>query len=436
MESKKQPASSVKNIRKNLDKSLEPLKEPQTPKISLNPGSFSQAANMGFPAPKKAEPTVLSLKILNKKYDYYEKAKLSNKQIGSLKSFSYNTFHGLFKDYNEDKIIVVNQIKKPASSKMKTWPKITYFGIFDGHGGEGCSEFLKDNFLNYLLENKNFPFDIKLALNETFEKIEEEFFKQKCGNTLEQSDRSGSCALVSLIFDNKIYIANLGDSRAIMSINGGTKVKALTNDHKPNNPREYERAIKNGSKIYVDDNDEPDRDVSKLNFIKDKTEFEKYKKSENNKEDIVFREYPSDLAVMRTIGDIKAKKKEYGGNPGTIINKPDIFIYDINSNDDFIIMGCDGIFDDLSNQDVANAAWFIYKNESKEKNYDIHELTQDACDIIIKYAMEKQTSDNLSCIVIGLDGLEKFLKNKSTKEKVNNSLNNFKKNFQRSQTIK
>ena len=436
MDSKKQLASSVKNIRKNLDKSLEQVKEPQTPKITLNPGSFSQAANMGFPAPKKAEPTVLSLKILNKKYDYYEKAKLSNKQIGSLKSFSYNTFHGLFKDYNEDKIIVVNQIKKPASSKIKTWPKMSYFGIFDGHGGEGCAEFLKDNFLNYLLENKNFPFDIKLALNETFEKIEEEFFKQKCGPILEQSDRSGSCALVSLIFDNKIYIANLGDSRAIMSINGGTKVKALTNDHKPNNPREYERAIKNGSKIYVDDNDEPDRDVSKLNFIKDKTEFEKYKKSENNKEDIVFREYPSDLAVMRTIGDIKAKKKEYGGNPGTIINKPDIFIYDINSNDDFIIMGCDGIFDDLSNQDVANAAWFIYKNESKEKNYDIHELTQDACDIIIKYAMEKQTSDNLSCIIIGLDGLEKFLKNKSTKEKVNNSLNNFKKNFQRSQTIK
>ena len=436
MDSKKQPASSVKNIRKNLDKSLEPVKEPQTPKIALNPGNFSQAANMGFPGPKKSEPIALTLKILNKKYDYYEKAKVSNKQLGSLKSFSYNTFHGLFKDYNEDKLIVVNQIKKPASSKIKTWPKISYFGIFDGHGGEGCAEFLKDNFLNYLLENKNFPFDIKLSLNETFEKIEEEFFKQKCGTTLDQSDRSGSCALVSLIFDNKIYIANLGDSRAIMSINGGTKVKALTNDHKPNNPREYERAIKNGSKIYADDNDETDRDLSKLNFIKDKSEFDKYKKGENSKEDIVFREYPSDLAVMRTIGDIKAKKKEYGGNPGTIINKPDIFIYDINSNDDFIIMGCDGIFDDLSNQDVANAAWYIYKNESKEKNYDIHELTLDACDIIIKYAMEKQTSDNLSCIIIGLEGLEKFLKNKSTKEKVNNSLNNFKKNFQRSSTIK
>ena len=130
---------------------------------------------------------------------------------------------------------------------------------------------------------------------------------------------------------------------------------------------------------------------------------------------------------MRTIGDIKAKRKEYGAIPGTIINKPDIFIYDINSNDDFIVMGCDGIFDDLSNQEVSNAAWLIYKNESKEKNYDIHVLTQDACDIIIKYGLEKQTSDNLSCIVIGLEGIEKYLKNKSTKEKVSNSIKNIKK---------
>ena len=275
--------------------------------------------------------------------------------------------------------------------------------------------------------NERFPDISKKSLNT--------FFKQKCIG-LEKCDKSGSCALITLIFDNKIYIANLGDSRAIMSVNGGTKIKQLTNDHKPNNPKEFERAIKNGSKIYIDDYDEPVRDVSKLKFIKDKNEFEKYKKKENNKEEIVFREYPSDLAVMRTIGDIKAKKKEFGGIPGTIINKPDIFIYEINSNDDFIVLGCDGIYDDLTNQEVSNAAWYVFKNESKEKNYDIHELTQDACDIIMKFGLEKHTLDNLSCIVIGLEGLEKFLKNKSTKEKVNNSLNNFKKNIKRAQSIK
>jgi protein phosphatase 2C family protein 2/3 len=419
----------LKDIAKNIDKSIESKKESKTTKLSKS-SIVHGSSKLGFPEQKKQIP--LSLELLNKDYTFYEKASFSNKSIGSLKSYGYNTFHGLFKEINEDKIIVINQIKKPASSKMKTWPKISYFGIFDGHGGEGCSEFLKNNLLNYLIDNKNFPFDIKTSLTESFEKAEEEFFKLKCSGDIEHCDKSGSCALVSILFDNKIYIANLGDSRAIMSMSSGTKVKQLTNDHKPDNPKEFERVIKNGSKIYIDDNDDPHRDPSKLTFIKDKAELEKSKSNNKSNEEMIFRVYPSDLAVTKSIGDIKAKKKEFGGKQGSIINKPDIFIHDINSTDDFLVMGCDGIFDDLSNQEVSDAAWFVFKNLSKEKNYDIHELSQDACDLIMKFALEKQTSDNLSCIVIGFEGLEKFLKNKSTKEKVNNSL----KNLKRAQSIK
>lgn len=412
---------SSKNINsaiKIIDKDSQKDKDPNQ--------SLSSNSKVDRSEPKQI---ALSLKILNKEYDFYERALCSNKPIGTLKSYGYNTYQGLYKKINEDKIIVVNQIKKPNSSKLKTWPKISYFGIFDGHGGEGCSEYLKDNFLQCLVKNPNFPIDIKKCLTETFKEIEEKFFKEKCSST-ENCDGSGSCALTVLIFDNKLYIANIGDSRAIMSLNGGTKVKQLTTDHKPDNPREFERAIKNKSKVYVDDSDEPVRDESKLVFIKDKSEFEKHKK---RKEIIIFREYPSNLAVMRTMGDVKVKKKEFGGKPGTIINTPEIFLYDLTSADDFLVLGCDGIYDDLSNQEVINAAWYIYKNKSKEKNYDINELTQDACDMVIKYAMEKKTSDNLSCIIIGLEGLEKFLKNKMTKDKVNNS---FKKDLKRAQTIK
>ena len=221
------------------------------------------------------------------------------------------------------------------------------------------------------------------------------------------------------------------------TICGGTKVKQLTVDHKPDNIKEFERALKNGSKIYLDDNDDPDRDESKIDFIKDKNELEKKKEIKNNSdEEKIFRVYPSDLAVMRTIGDIKAKKKEFGGNPGTIINIPDIFVLDINSNDDFIVMGCDGIFDDLSNQEIINAAWLVFKNRAKDKNYDINELSSEACDIIIKFAMEKQSTDNLSCIIIGLEGLEKFLKMTQLKQKVNSNMNNFKKEFKKSASIK
>ena len=383
------------------------------------------------------KPRILTLDLLTKKYDEYELPKFSNKQIGPLKSYSFNTYQGLYKDYNEDKIIVSSLLKKPTSSKLKTWPKISYFAIFDGHGGEECSEFLKENYDKYLIENKNFPFDIKLSMIETFQKIEEDFFKLKCKeDSFEDSDKSGSCALVAIIFDNKVYIANIGDSRAIMSINGGTKVKQLTVDHKPDNVKEFERALKTGSKIYLDDNDDPFRDESTLEFIKDKIELEKMKEIKNNTDDEkIFRVYPSDLAVMRTIGDIKAKKKEFGGIPGTIINIPDIFIFEINSNDDFIVMGCDGIYDDLSNEEIVNAAWLVFKNRGKEKNYDIHELSMEACDIIIKYGLEKQTTDNLSCIIIGLEGVEKFLKNNQLKKKVN-SINNFKKEFKRASTLK
>ena len=436
MENKTQKKEkTIKDIANNIDKSLETKKESNTPKNTIHK-TYIKRGDSKFGFPQSQPPLSLSLTFLTKEYDGFEKALHSNKSIGSLKSYSYNTYHGLSKEINEDRIIVINQIKKPTNSKMKVWPKISYFAIFDGHGGEGCSEFLKNNFLNYLVENKNFPFDIKTSLIETFEKAEEEFFKQKCGNDLENSDKSGSCALVSLLFDNKIYIANTGDSRAIMSINGGTKVKQLTTDHKANNPKEYERIVKKGSKIYADDNDEPNRDPTKLSYIKDKAELEKYKNNGNSSEEIILRVYPSDLAITRSIGDIKAKKTEFGGKEGSLINKPDIYIHDVNSTDDFIVMGCDGIFDDLTNNEVVNAAWFVFKNESKEKNYDIHELSADSCDLVIKYALEKQTVDNLSCIIIGFEGLEKFLKNKSTKEKVNNSLNNFKKNLKKSTTLK
>ena len=431
-----QKRHSTINFPSNFSKNLEKLMESDNITKSSKKGTKQSDGPITL-IDNNIKSSILSLNLLTKKYTDYEEPKCSQKPIGPLKSFSHNTYQGLFKDYNEDRVSVNSLVKKPSSSKIKSWPKISYFAIFDGHGGEECSEFLKNNYLNYLIEDKNFPFDIKISMIETCQKIEEDFFKQKCSDNLEESDKSGSCALIAVIFDNKIYIANIGDSRAIMSMNGGVKIKQLTTDHKPENIKEYERAIKNGSKIYLDDNDEVDRDISKLNFVKDKADLEKkIEIKQKNTEEKIFRVYPSDLAVMRTIGDIKAKKKEFGALPGTVINTPDIFVYDLNGSVDFIVMGCDGIFDDLSNQEIINAAWLVFKNRGKEKNYDINELTKEACDIVMKFALEKQTSDNLSCIIIGFEGIEKFIKMNQLKKKVNNSMNNFKKELKRAASIK
>lgn len=51
-------------------------------------------------------------------------------------------------------------------------------------------------------------------------------------------DKSGSCAIVALLVEKRVYIVNVGDSRAIMSYDGGNFCCNLSLDHKPNDDQE------------------------------------------------------------------------------------------------------------------------------------------------------------------------------------------------------
>jgi protein phosphatase PTC2/3 len=63
-------------------------------------------------------------------------------------------------------------------------------------------------------------------------------------------DRSGSCAIVTLFVDDLCYVANVGDSRAVMSCDGGKYLVNLSKDHKPNEKSEAMRIQQAGGKIY------------------------------------------------------------------------------------------------------------------------------------------------------------------------------------------
>jgi len=67
--------------------------------------------------------------------------------------------------------------------------------------------------------------------------------KNTRGNTHE---KSGSCVTICLIVDKKCYIANVGDSRALLCSNRGRKIQNLTVDHKPNVHTEHKRISENG----------------------------------------------------------------------------------------------------------------------------------------------------------------------------------------------
>lgn len=129
------------------------------------------------------------------------------------------------------------------------------------------------------------------------------------------------------------YIANVGDSRAIMSCDGGEKIVLLSKDHKPESEEERLRIETNGGRIYQNSN-----------YIPDPTP--------GNEDQMTLivgphRVFPGRLSVSRTIGDIEAKNVKLGGNPGVVIANPDIKCFKIRNNYDFIIIGCDGIFEKM-----------------------------------------------------------------------------------------
>jgi serine/threonine protein phosphatase PrpC len=55
---------------------------------------------------------------------------------------------------------------------------------------------------------------------------------------------------LTLFIDDMVYIANTGDSRAIMSVDGGNYNVELSRDHKPNDDLEQKRIVEAGGRIY------------------------------------------------------------------------------------------------------------------------------------------------------------------------------------------
>lgn len=75
----------------------------------------------------------------------HEPTKCSVKRNGIVKAYAANTNQGIVRNYNEDRVSIILNIMKPASRVNEEWPKCSFFGVYDGHGGVNCADFLRDN---------------------------------------------------------------------------------------------------------------------------------------------------------------------------------------------------------------------------------------------------------------------------------------------------
>ena len=295
-----------------------------------------------------------------------------------IKGYAYNSSMGNIRDYNEDTITATKIILNNENNNNKN-NYYYFFGIYDGHGGSGCSLYLKNNLHKYI---KDFS---KESIKEAINEVEETFLKNEALDQKgEIKDQSGSCGIIILIQNNKCIIANVGDSRLVIYKNNS--IFFSTEDHKPNSIIEKERIIKAGGNVY-----------------QTTSIFPLY---QNGKQiEVPWRVFPGRLSVSRTFGDIEAKNEKFGGNKNVVVALPDIYEFKLGKEFNLIVLGCDGIFDVLSNEEILQCVKIVLKEKSINQinDYNLSELCGDFAEMIIKSSLAKDSFDNVSCIVIAIN---------------------------------
>ena len=382
---RQQNIKNITSINNNSSKTINDDKEEEEQSDDDNDKQsslmFSEDNDFGeMKTPIKLSPEIFNLYHPKFKPGIYSSENEFNNSNELIKAYAYNTSEGNIREYNEDTITVT---KINFNTKEKN-DYCYFFAVYDGHGGNGCSLYLKNNLHKNISE-----FSVK-GLKTAIEITEDNFLTKKAiDNDYNLVDTSGSCGIILLIKNKKCIIANIGDSRLVIFKN--KRVIFSTKDHKPNTYMEKRRIEKAGGSIYQTTAAIPIYQNGKLI-------------------EIPWRVCPGGLSVSRTFGDIETKNESLGGKKGVVVALPDISEFDLNEQYNFIVIGCDGIFDVLSNGEIIDCIKFVLKL-NKEKNKKINELCGDFANMIIKSALAKESFDNVSCIIIVFNSND-FMENK------------------------
>lgn len=244
------------------------------------------------------------------------------------------------------------------------------FAVFDGHGGPEVAKFCSKHFPPTLKANKNYAEGkYSIALEETFLKMDEMLLSDDGPSLLKEfradgdvnNTFAGCTANVVLMVNNVAYVANAGDSRAVIYTNGGDVVP-LSTDHKPDVEVEKKRIHNAGG--YVSD--------GRVN---------------------------DNLNLTRAIGDLEYKKNPALKPEEQIISAfPDVVQYEITNKDKYMLIGCDGIWETLNAKDIFSIADQRIKNNPDVKLSIVVEELLDR--LIAKETIEGLGCDNMSAILI------------------------------------
>ena len=321
----------ILNKNKNTNKNNNLLKQKLTGlKKYLKLSSPSNKTNIKTKSKQKSFSILSQLNnsSINPKIKFSEKEKIITKKVMKINSCTLAGYksNGMQK-LNQDKFF----IKKDFLNEKEQF----FIGVCDGHGMHGhfISEYISKFIPKNLISINNDEL-IKSAFISTQNSLLKE-------NTKIDSSLSGSTCCSVIISPNKIICVNLGNSRAILSRheNGIYTVLNLSRDHKLTEHDEMKRVLNKGGIIKQSYN------INSQEFFGPRKIFLKNS------------EIPG-LTISRSFGD------SIGHNIG-VISEPEIFRFNYQGNEKFIVIGTEGIWKYIDSEECVNIMKEFY-----EKNMD------------------------------------------------------------------
>uniref|UniRef100_A0A1A7YA71 Integrin-linked kinase-associated serine/threonine phosphatase 2C n=1 Tax=Iconisemion striatum TaxID=60296 RepID=A0A1A7YA71_9TELE len=274
----------------------------------------------------------------------------------------------------QDAHVLLPDMSSCLSSPPDHMSRVSYYAVFDGHGGARASRFAAENLHLSLArkfpsgEGENLDKLIKKCLLDAFRQTDEDFLKK--ASSQKPAWKDGSTATCVLVVDDTVYVANLGDSRAVLcrmetsSAADGQKKSTTLSLSKEHNPTIYEermRIQRAGGTV---------RDGRVLGV----------------------------LEVSRSIGD--GQYKRCG-----VISTPDIRRYQLTANDRFIILACDGLFKVFSADEAVKFVLNILQEMGVEQREGLtHEElhVEAACQQLASEAVRRGSGDNVTVILVSI----------------------------------
>lgn len=285
--------------------------------------------------------------------------------------------------YQEDRSVMLPDFNEhlPENSTGKIdGVKRAFFAVFDGHGGDRCSDFLKGNFHSILAMQQCLVTDPKQAIIDAWETADQIFLKECRARQASSSSfaKDGSTASVVLIVDQQVYCANSGDS-PIMTVNKDREITVVSEDHGTNNKAECERIVSAGARIVFQQGLTPG--PFPLCCIAKTGNVGKG------------RVYPGGLLITRSFGDYNARLPELGGNPNGITNIPYVHEFGLDLSLEGVLLASDGVTDALRpTRELQNFIGY-YAEMNEDAKYDNKQLagvayTDHVCKDLIQAAVE------------------------------------------------